>query len=439
MKKLLLIVAMAAITMSVALWGQSITVTSPAAGNEWCLGSAQTITWIKSGDMQATAAIRLRVAGSPESADAAVTIANGTANDGSYPWVVPNSVAPGSYFIRVRTDDSTVIGDSAIFTISSCPASIIVTSPVATDDWCIGNPYMINWTKSGPMQATVAIRLREAGSPESAAATVTIANGTANDGSHPWTVPVSVAPGNYFIRVRTDDSTVIGDSANFEVKDCSGPSITVTKPSATHGWCTGRAGLIQWTKSGVMSAFVKIILYSAPYSPGGIGNILTAHTSNDGEYSWNVPDDKAPGDYVVKVQTTTGSISDFSETFKIYRCIDPDILKHLEKIRYYIRIPRWPPEPDPWWKIDFGEFREIMHNKFEGSVFLLKNGQKVKEIGKFGKTSPLPDTLKFKMGEMNSKSLKNNNAKFSIGIFNAQGKMMQETPLEVQVGQQLRH
>jgi hypothetical protein len=99
------------------LAAQSITVTSPAAGVPWDIGGTYTIAWTKTGTMQATVAIRLRSAGSSESDPAALTIANGEANDGSYTWTIPASVAPGSYFIRVRTDDSTVIGDSGTFTI----------------------------------------------------------------------------------------------------------------------------------------------------------------------------------------------------------------------------------------------------------------------------------------------------------------------------------
>jgi hypothetical protein len=120
MKKLLLLAAVAALTMNVALWGQSITVTSPASGNEWCLGSTQTITWIKSGTMPATVAVRLRRAGAPETELAVVDITGSTANNGSISWTIPVSVPVGDYFIRIRTSSPDVIGDSATFKIKSC-------------------------------------------------------------------------------------------------------------------------------------------------------------------------------------------------------------------------------------------------------------------------------------------------------------------------------
>jgi len=120
--------------LSALLAGAEIVVTSPRAGDNWCLGSTHLITWTKSGAMQATAAIRLRRAGSTEADPAALAIANGTANDGSYSWPIPNTVTPGDYFIRVRTDDSTVIGDSPTFKVSACVQPIqpsIVMTPMA--------------------------------------------------------------------------------------------------------------------------------------------------------------------------------------------------------------------------------------------------------------------------------------------------------------------
>ena len=218
-KKASWIAALAALAMNAALWGASITVTSPGSSSEWCRGGAKTyiIRWTKSGAMQATAAIRLRRAGSPESEPAALAIADGTANSGSFLWSIPDTVAEGQYFIRVRTDDSTVSGDSPTFRIKACPGTITVTAPAAGANWQRGSTKMITWTKFGAMQATAAIRLRRAGSPESEAAVLSIADGTANDGSHSWPIPDTVPEGQYFIRVRTDDSTVIGDSRVFNI------------------------------------------------------------------------------------------------------------------------------------------------------------------------------------------------------------------------------
>jgi hypothetical protein len=221
MKKSLLIAAAFLLAANMALYGQIITVTSPAASANWCIGSPYTITWTKSGTMPDTVAIRLRRAGSPESELAAWNLTDSTPNDGSYgPVTVPASVPAGDYFIRVRTSSPDVIGNSGIFHISSCTpasASITVTSPTAGNDWVLGTTHTITWTKSGTMPANVAVRLRRAGAPEAELAVVNITDSTANDGSLSWPIPASVPAGDYFIRVRTSSPDVIGDSAVFSL------------------------------------------------------------------------------------------------------------------------------------------------------------------------------------------------------------------------------
>jgi hypothetical protein len=221
MKKMLLVfAAMAAIALSIPAWGASITVTTPAVGADWCIGTGYTVTWTKSGTMPDTVKIRLRRWGAPESEDAVWNIIDGTPNDGSYGTApVPASVPAGDYYIRVRTNDPDVIGDSAKFQIVNCTPTITVTSPNASSDWAVGSTHTITWTRSGTMPDTVKIRLRRWGAPEAEDAVESIATGVANDGtSDPWNIPNSVPEGDYFIRVRTDSPDVIGDSAKFHIE-----------------------------------------------------------------------------------------------------------------------------------------------------------------------------------------------------------------------------
>ena len=226
MKKTLLIAAMAALAMGASLWGQTINVTSPGAGNDWCLGSTHTITWTSSG-VAGNVMIVLRPADPPMS-DPVLTIVASTANDGSHSWSIPGSgLAAGTYEVRVRTvtTDPFVFGDSANFTISSCPApsaSINVTSPGAGNDWCLGSSHAITWTSSG-VSGNVMIVLRPA-DPPMADPVLTIVASTANDGSYSWSIPGSgLAAGTYEVRVRTvtTDPFVFGDSAIFKISRCS--------------------------------------------------------------------------------------------------------------------------------------------------------------------------------------------------------------------------
>ena len=122
MKKILL-VSMGVLLLLAPLAAQQIVVIMMGGGDgvpiQWCPGGSYTIHWRALGSMQATVTIALRYAGSAPDAAPALVIATGEANDEYFSWAIPFSVAPGDYFIRVRTDDATVIGDGGTFTIGA--------------------------------------------------------------------------------------------------------------------------------------------------------------------------------------------------------------------------------------------------------------------------------------------------------------------------------
>ena len=103
--------------------------------------------------------------------------------------------------------------------VMSYSASISITSPISGDIWCVNNTYTIEWTTSGQMDENVRIRLLNHPALDVA---IAITNSTpTDDNSFSWTIPSTVAPGNYCIRVRTTDAAVFKDSEVFEISDCS--------------------------------------------------------------------------------------------------------------------------------------------------------------------------------------------------------------------------
>jgi hypothetical protein len=106
------------------LAAQSITVTSPAAGAQWCQGTGYAITWTSAG-VSGPVAIKLRLANAPD-APPVLDIVASTGNAGTYTWPVPASVPAGSYVVRVRTvsDSPLVYDDSDAFTIKACAPTV---------------------------------------------------------------------------------------------------------------------------------------------------------------------------------------------------------------------------------------------------------------------------------------------------------------------------
>ena len=133
---------------------QSLVVTSPATGLVWEAGTTQTVTWLKQGAQNAYVKINLYKGTSTWVA----TLTAKTANDGSFDWLVPTTLAAGSnYFIRVQTVDNLIRDDSEKFSII-VPA-ITVTAPTAGTVWVKGTTKTITWNKLGTQDANVRIQL----------------------------------------------------------------------------------------------------------------------------------------------------------------------------------------------------------------------------------------------------------------------------------------
>lgn len=100
----------ALLALAVSGWSQSITVTQPSAGAVWKKGEPRTIQWTKQGSTGANVRIVLRI---PNQADAYLVIADPAPNSGSFAWTVPDSVAAGTYVIRVRSKNNNQVTDDS--------------------------------------------------------------------------------------------------------------------------------------------------------------------------------------------------------------------------------------------------------------------------------------------------------------------------------------
>ena len=152
-----------------------VAVTSPAAGTQWAVGSAQQIAWSSWGT---SGTVRIEISRDGGSTWSSIV---GTLPDiGTYVWSV---TAPPSTncVVRVSDTDGDPTGQSGVFTISEPYVS--VTSPSSGADWPIGSRQHIQWGSWGT-SGTVSIEIsRDAGG-----AWTTLESSTADDGDYQWTV-----------------------------------------------------------------------------------------------------------------------------------------------------------------------------------------------------------------------------------------------------------
>ena len=176
---------------------------------------------------------------------------------------------------------------------------IKVTHPWSGQSWNIGDAQDIRWTAAGVTQPNVKITLwREATN------VLDIVDNAPNNGRYRWTIPGSIAPGTYKIRVKAVGASTVGISAAFNIGNAK---ITVTQPSHDVTWNPGETQLIQWTHSGPMASTVSIKLY--PNQAGHEIYSIVNSTDNDGSYSWTIPANVPSLDYTLAIRTVDSNVT----------------------------------------------------------------------------------------------------------------------------------
>ncbi len=182
--------------------------------------------------------------------------------------------------------------------------AITVTAPNGGESWVVGENYDITWSTIGTV-GNVNIAYSTDG------ATFTdIATGETNDGIYTWTIPDDIST-TVTVRVQEADGDPTDTSdADFEI---SGPTLTVTAPNGGEAWVVGMNHDITWSTEGTVGNV------DIAYSTDGTSYTdISLGETNDGTYSWTVPDDLSTT-VTVRVQEADADPADTSDAdFTIY-------------------------------------------------------------------------------------------------------------------------
>lgn len=252
----------------------TITITAPNGGENWAIGSSQTITWTTTGEVG-----DLSVEYTTNNGLNWTTITHNTANTGSYSWIVPNTV---SSQCRVRVSE--VSGSSSpdmsddFFSIIQEP-KLTVATPNGGESWMVGTSHSIKWVTEGTVE-NVKIEY----TPGGGKGWTTIIPSTPNTGTYNWTVPNTVSK-----RCKIKISGVPGGSPTdisdrkFSIVEI--PAITITSPKGGESWITGSFHAITWTNTGTV-VNVKI---EYTENNGADWSEIISSIANNGTYNWLVP------------------------------------------------------------------------------------------------------------------------------------------------------
>ena len=125
----------------------SLTLTAPNGGQVWIVGSAQSITWTKSGTI-ATIKLQYSTNGFSDELQTVTfaTLVNATTGT-PYSWTVPDAIS-STVKARVTSEADATVFDASD-TNFKIAGSFTLTSPNGTEKWTVGQIYSATWTKVG--------------------------------------------------------------------------------------------------------------------------------------------------------------------------------------------------------------------------------------------------------------------------------------------------
>ncbi|MBL7157555.1 MAG: hypothetical protein ISS92_05295, partial [Candidatus Omnitrophica bacterium] len=314
----------------------AISISSPAGGETWNVGTSQTISW-RANQLQFSDEVILEYSTDNFVADinditqvSIGTPEGGNPNDdiiGSYDWTIPDNVS-GGVKIRIKEESIPAGRDTQqIITVTSSAFSIVeptitVTSPAMGDVWVVGDTHDITWTTEGTVSDNLLLEYSTDGTNYTE-----IATGEANDGTYSWVILAGATGGSVSIRITDNDRTQVeGTSDPFEVLAYA--TITVTQPNGGEELTIGTDYEIKWStygqklESGGEDYNVINIYYST--NNGSNWEIIAFHTSNTGSYTWEV-DDAESSQALIKITDDNQSDVVLDTSDAVFSIVPPTI------------------------------------------------------------------------------------------------------------------
>jgi len=160
---------------------QAVTVTSPNGGENWMVGSGQSITWTS--DCITLVDIEYSTDGGSSWITEAVDV---SAAGGTYSWTIPDAPSTNC-LVRIcdASDGSPCDQSNAVFTISTdVVEAVTVTAPNGGEVWCVGSAENITWTSTDIDTVKIEYSTNNGSDWTTEAEKVPAASG-----SYSWTVP----------------------------------------------------------------------------------------------------------------------------------------------------------------------------------------------------------------------------------------------------------
>jgi hypothetical protein len=248
---------------------KNLIVVAPNGGENWQVGSNETISWSSS------YVNNISVELSTDNGATWLTITSHiAASNGSYSWNVPDTISTVEGLIRIVDLDNPEIRDSsdANFTIGR----LVLTSPLGGESWQAGTRHNITWNSINVDN----VRL-EYSTDNGANWTEIISPISASVSTYSWLIPNNIASTTALVRITSlDDPNVTYTSNIFTITE-----LVVVSPNGGETWQAGNAYTIQWTSANID----KIDLSYSTDNGANWTSIVTNLSASVGSLNWTIP------------------------------------------------------------------------------------------------------------------------------------------------------
>ena len=160
--------------------------------------------------------------------------------------------------------------------------SVTVTAPNGGEVWMIGTPRNITWASTGTVgNVDIAYSLN------SGVSWTSVVANTANDGTHPWTVPAVTPSTNCLVRVWGITDHDPSDTSDEVFAITANTAETVTTPTTPSGPATGMVGAsLTYTTGGSSSSSGHAVQYLFDWADGTDSGWLAVGTTS-AAHAWS--------------------------------------------------------------------------------------------------------------------------------------------------------
>ncbi|KAG9392169.1 Ser-Thr-rich glycosyl-phosphatidyl-inositol-anchored membrane family [Carpediemonas membranifera] len=299
---------------------KTITVGKMSASYE--KGAAASVTWRVKPDSTIFDALTVTLVGPLSNGIGDSETVMGTVNNtGSFAWTPADSLADGSYFIRVASvEKPSVAGESTLFTIEdpeTIGPGLRMISPTSVSVWRQGEMATVRWNTTGDVPF-VTVELFNAGMLSE-----TIAEKVVNNGSVNFTPTEKQTPADtYSVRVRQSaNPTVLALSGQFIIwEPRAEPSMKFDRPRNTTIAIPGKQTLVRLVSSGGTST--TLTLRDAEMNK--IANLSSARLSDGtNDVAVTIPATTAPGTYRIQAYDPATGVIANSALFTVQESVGP--------------------------------------------------------------------------------------------------------------------